>query len=433
LSQYPDGEYANAAKLRLGNLKWNSFKGTARKLLKYIGFTESGGGLVRVTRDKKMGFINENGDEVIPAIYDDIEDYTLFRNGLARVSRAEKWGYINRKGQEVIPPRFHAASEFSEGLAWVRIGTGISSDKCGFINTDGKEIIRLNSCSISFPIKEFSGGYAIVESEGKYGFIDKTGRAITSAEYSQVEPFSEGLSAVEEDDKWGFINNAGKLMIPLKFDHGASFSEDLAAAAQNGKWGFIDKKGNTAIPFKYDSTESFKGEFARVRYGSRYGAIDKKGNTIIPLRYAGVFYSPEERVFTAWFDDKKEAVFDETGKQITPFKYERVDGFAEDLADVEINGKRGYINRQGEEVIPLRFDAFEDECPCLSKFFSEGLALVKLNETYGFVDKNGKLVVPIKYEDVWCDYFRSEGFIGVVLNGRRGFVDIYGNEHFDFS
>lgn len=64
--------------------------------------------------------------------------------------------------------------------------------------------------------------------------------------------------------------------------------------------------------------------------------------------------------------------------------------------------------------------------------FSDGLAVAALNGKYGFIDKTGREVIPVKYDSVWCRAFRKEGFIGVELNGKKGFVDVEGNEYFDF-
>ncbi len=48
---------------------------------------------------------------------------------------------------------------------------------------------------------------------------------------------------------------------------------------------------------------------------------------------------------------------------------------------VQLNGKWGFINKEGKEVIPCKYDvAFE---------FNEGLALVQLNGKFGYIDING--------------------------------------------
>lgn len=67
--------------------------------------------------------------------------------------------------------------------------------------------------------------------------------------------------------------------------------------------------------------------------------------------------------------------------------------------------------------------------------FSEGLAPVEFGDLssgkYGFIDKTGREVNPVKYDEIWCDQ-RGKGCVGVALNGKKGFVDLYGNEYFDF-
>ena len=58
--------------------------------------------------------------------------------------------------------------------------------------------------------------------------------------------------------------------------------------------------------------------------------------------------------------------------------------FSEGLAAVSANGKFGFINRQGETVIPFRFD---DASP-----FHGALARVILQGKAGYVDKRGRMV-----------------------------------------
>ncbi|EAK1349894.1 WG repeat-containing protein, partial [Campylobacter coli] len=52
--------------------------------------------------------------------------------------------------------------------------------------------------------------------------------------------------------KWGFIDKSGKIVIEPKFDGVGNFSEGLAGVELNGKWGFIDKSGKIVIEPKFD-------------------------------------------------------------------------------------------------------------------------------------------------------------------------------------
>lgn len=93
-------------------------------------------------------------------------------------------------------------------------------------------------------------------------------------------------------------------------------------------------------------------------------------------------------------------------------KYDQIDAFSEGLAAVRRDGKWGYINLKGEEVIPCQFS---DDFP--PGQFSEGLACVvderseedkKLwNKRVGFINKKGEFVIT-------GDYFTEAPTLGEV-------------------
>ncbi len=109
-----------------------------------------------------------------------------------------------------------------------------------------------------------SEGLAVVKRNGKYGFIDQTGKVVAPLNYDWAWSFSEGLAAVERNGKYGFIDKAGKVVIPLNYDDTWYFTEGLAAVKQNGKYGFIDNTGKVVIPLKYDKADSFYNGVAGV-------------------------------------------------------------------------------------------------------------------------------------------------------------------------
>ena len=93
-------------------------------------------------------------------------------------------------------------------------------------------------------------------------------------------------------------------------------------------------------------------------------------------------------------------------------RYDQIDAFSEGLAAVRRDGKWGYINLKGEEVIPCKFsDVFTPGQ------FSEGLACVvddrseedkKLwNKRVGFINKKGEFVIT-------GDYFTEAPTLGTV-------------------
>lgn len=74
--------------------------------------------------------------------------------------------------------------------------------------------------------------------------------------------------------------------------------------------------------------------------------------------------------------------------------------------------KWGYIDKQGEIVIPIQYDD--------AGFFSEGLARVRVNGKYGFIDTKGNMVIPAVYDEA---YGFSEGLAQVKINGKWRYID----------
>lgn len=81
---------------------------------------------------------------------------------------------------------------------------------------------------------------------------------------------------------------------------------------------------------------------------------------------------------------------DNKGNQIINPVYDEAFNFAEDLACVEKDSKLGYINKKGELVIDFIYD-------CASSF-AEGLACVTKDNKTGYIDKEGKTVIDFNFE-----------------------------------
>ena len=77
-------------------------------------------------------------------------------------------------------------------------------------------------------VGEFSEGLALIEQNGKYGYIDTQGNIVIVPQYDEAGNFSEGLVAVVSDGKSFFINGAGKAAIALKdYDAYTDYREEI--------------------------------------------------------------------------------------------------------------------------------------------------------------------------------------------------------------
>lgn len=113
--------------------------------------------------------------------------------------KSKKFGFkdVARPSYWRIAPKYTAVDLFAEGFAAVNIGGketeyGPSGGKWGFVDVDGNEITHIEYESVT----NFSEGIALVRIGGKYGYIDKKGVLITPIQYTSARSFDGGMAWV---------------------------------------------------------------------------------------------------------------------------------------------------------------------------------------------------------------------------------------------
>jgi hypothetical protein len=80
-------------------------------------------------------------------------------------------------------------------------------------------------------------GYAAVKTNGKWGFVDKSGNMVIQSEYDNARSFSNGFAAVKVNGKWGFIDEDGNMVIEPQFEDAKYFtSKGTVFVKENGAW-----------------------------------------------------------------------------------------------------------------------------------------------------------------------------------------------------
>lgn len=190
--------------------------------------------------DKVDGFIDRNGDTVIPFIYSNPiidpnvhdEDDRL-SEGLIRVRHGERTGYINRSGAMVIEPVFEWGGRFSHGCAWVRRNGAV-----GFIDADADLMLPYRFQEAG----TFGNGLAPVRLNDAWGYIDLTGDMVIKPMFRHARPFEDGEALVQTNDGWGIIDVAGNFVITPQYDGLSLFRDGIAWATRRGINGIIDRE-----------------------------------------------------------------------------------------------------------------------------------------------------------------------------------------------
>lgn len=116
----------------------------------------------------------------------------------------------------------------------------------------------------------------------------------------------------------------------------------------------------------------------------------------------------------------KQGFINENGKEVIPLKYDEIYEFSKSIKDwamVRINDKYGFIDGTGKEVIPAKYSNSEFK-------FYEGLAIVKVGDFYGYINKDGKEVIPCIYDEAGVFF---NGHAQVKYQKKDRCIDIYGN------
>ncbi|MDG1914328.1 MAG: WG repeat-containing protein [Crocinitomix sp.] len=234
-----------------------------------------------------------------------------------------------------------------------------------------------------------------------------------------------GLSSQAKNKTWTCINEDGDDIFSMQAIHISDFHNGMAAVHKNtlvnNEWvtgdGYVNTKGEIVIPCNLLKAQDFKADVAWIRRDGEnfYRLIDKTGKVIPTKKYKKVgtfFVSNLGRC--AVYEDGKMGFIDETGKEVIPCIYTGSLSFTEGLACVALassaKGEYGFINRDGEVVIPLKF------IQAGTSSFRNGLARATVERKTVLIDKEGKVVFKTKNGNIQGVH---DGLISVITKPNR--------------
>ncbi|MFH0895215.1 MAG: WG repeat-containing protein [Bacteroidota bacterium] len=277
-------------------------------------------------RNHFQGIMSSDKKIVVPILFEQISGIgdPSFKEGYSqnvfRAKRYDKFGIIDTAGQIILPFEYDYIDHFRNECNLVMI----SRDKlCGMANRSFRFIIPclyegLNPYSIK--------GRVIYTEKGKNGILDTLGNRITEPIFDQIGWLNDGMARASKNKLFGMIDANGKEVIPFQYDQiGDKFYNGLLMFQQNGKWGFLDLDGNVVIPEGFDEVRNFEMKITGAKKDKKMGFIDRKGKTEVQFIYDFIGHT--------WYKDG--------------------------TVTVRRNGKIGFVNEKGNEVIPCEYD---DDC-----------------------------------------------------------------------
>jgi len=283
----------------------------------------------------RYGFEDENGKEVVPAIYSLASD---FRDGYAIVvdDETQYRKFIDTTGKIVFSLECDLASEPVKRKTIFK-----KNEKCGIVDiTTGKIVIPCEYDHLTWLNEDYNSDtiwnnqiltfddleddeqvlFIKTEKDGKFGVSDMKGKFIMACKYDAIFFASDYdeicFLTAKQEGRWGVFNMDGEIILSCAYDEmGVHWNDDykwehyLLSVKKNGKWGIINFDGKIILPFEYDNVlihddaiymedyfeiENLEKVLFEVVKGKKHGVISWSGEIVLPCEYDRIEFLSDE-------------------------------------------------------------------------------------------------------------------------------------------
>lgn len=272
----------------------------------------------------------------------------------------------------------------------------------------------VNELNLHYKIEEISEyNYFILEQNGKYGVIDKSGNIVIDADYEAVQipnpskdificikeynqDTKEYATVVYNSKKEEILSNYNNVQAVAIFTNinSTPYERSVLTYKENGKYGLIDLEGKEITKPIYDEISSInykEGTFL-VKQNEQEGIINMKGKTIIKCEYESVtsdnYYNEDQ--------NNEKAGFIVSKKTDDGYRY-------------------GYINYRGSKIVKPIFTQLERVTEISD---DKNIYFIAFKDGQAGLLKNNKEIVNYEYEDIQYNVL-SDVFI-IQRNGKYG-------------
>ncbi len=257
------------------------------------------------TQQRLWGLMDKNGKIVLKAQYDDIKNYTAFSKDIAIIRLDNREGILGKNLTEIIPPKYQDIDLVDKTTDLLELQL---NRKKKIVNREFKELFPnqdYDSIEGHYKFKNF-----LEVRKGKlYGLFDKEGKEIVPVKYSYIDQIdatndtnstsntrhTEFIKVIGEKGK-GVYDTNGKMIIPaiykrLWYSHPMFFYE-----LNNYDKGRMDLAGNKINLAKYESGFIVTDNVLAMKKGKNWGLIDNKKNTLLDFDYASMRYLSNDKL-----------------------------------------------------------------------------------------------------------------------------------------
>lgn len=257
-------------------------------------------------------------------------------------------------------------------------------------------------------ISSADGIYAVKE-KGAWSIFGVEEGYIFTNDFQYINvPGEDGILVVRGEDS-RLVNMEGTVLAIFNetVQKAGTFAEGAIPLRIDGVYAYYDEFGKKMFG-KYQMASMFQNEMAVVNIDGQWCAINQKGE-IQTDKYEEIVLDELGRYIVDDLIIVKETegqycFLDKDWKEICSINCDNIDIYREsEWIAVEISGKWGFVNSEGEIVIEPTYEA--------AKSFSCGLAGVCKDGLWGFINPDNEVVIDYQFHEV--GYFDGYGLCPV--------------------
>lgn len=285
-----------------------------------------------IVKDGRYGLVNQVGILLIEPQYaylrelsDDLVLINLGADCSSGDCEGGKWGLVNFSVPNTLSPRFSFIGEFDEwGLAKVNIGGTCDYDDC-----EG----------------------------GKWGVVDTLANLVLPVEYTSVIWNDAEELFFETEQGWGrFDRRMDSVTIPPRYKSLKRVGTNRLAMQMEDKFGVIDNYGKDIIAPIYEDIQDGKRGYLQFQMGGKFGLMDSLGKEVVGPRYE--YVEKRDLQWVAAHNDRW-ALLDTLDREIRGPVLSEIGALHEDFAVVRRGTTWGVLDKNGQEVIPFRYEELQ--------------------------------------------------------------------------
>lgn len=321
-----------------------------------------------------FGIINTSGKLVIPFAYAGLEVVGDAIIAQKTEYNRRSFGLIGLDHIQRLPFQYSRIYPISDKLLLVEKSGNLMS----IVDMRGKSMTTHSIDSISAAAME---GYFITWRNGKKGLLDKQGNEMLAPLYKRISFTSNSVDALQFNT-WSFFKEEGTILEQMQFDQITEVGPGIYIVSINSEERIYNALTQT-ITRGFDEITQVDHQLFKTRKGKKFGLHAFSG-PVIPESYDSL-HCREGFVYA--FNQRKHvwSLLDTEGAARSSRKYADMRPGNENRFPVKRNGKWGFIDQHGDEVVHCVYDKVSD--------FRFGKATVRFHNELGVIDKQGNWVV----------------------------------------